>query len=442
MARPSRERSLGLWMNGERVGRWSVQGRQGEQLHYDPAWLASPRARPLSLSLPLGAAPCRGPAVAAWFDNLLPDSRPIRERIQRRFSASSLQPFDLLTEIGRDCVGAVQLLPPDASPPRIQPIEGEPLSDDDIEALLDAALSPGLGRDDGAEFRISLAGAHEKTALLRHGDRWLRPLGATPTTHILKLAIGRAPGQADLSQSVENEWLCARLLAAFDVPVASCEIAEFGRHRVLVVERFDRRLAASGDTLLRLPQEDFCQATATPPEQKYEADGGPGMRRCLDLLLGSTQAQADRVDFFRTQLLFWLLCAIDGHAKNFSLFLETGGGYRLTPRYDVLSAYPLLGRGTGRLDPHKVSMAMAVEGRSRHYRWNRIQPRHWAETARRAGLGTAWPRLRDELVERTPSAIEAVLASLPASFPADLASTITTGLADAARRLATGSDAD
>ena len=109
---------------------------------------------------------------------------------------------------------------------------------------------------------------------------------------------------------------------------------------------------------MRLPQEDFCQATATAPALKYESDGGPGIGKIMDLLLGSEKAAADRRDFMRTQLVFWLLAAIDGHAKNFSIFLRAGGAYQLTPRYDILSAHPMLGHGRGRLSPRKITMAM------------------------------------------------------------------------------------
>jgi serine/threonine-protein kinase HipA len=102
------------------------------------------------------------------------------------------------------------------------------------------------------------------------------------------------------------------------VAAAHCWMDRFGAYRVLVVERFDRRLANDGSWIARIPQEDLCQATGTDREHKYEADGGPGIKRAMDLLLGSTHAEQDRLDFLRTQILFWMLCAIDGHAKNFS----------------------------------------------------------------------------------------------------------------------------
>jgi serine/threonine-protein kinase HipA len=161
----------------------------------------------------------------------------------------------------------------------------------------------------------------------------------------------------------------------------------FGEHRTLVIERFDRRLAPGGKWFLRLPQEDLCQATATPPGLKYQSDGGPGIRAIMDLLLGSEQATEDRRDFMRTQFVFWMLAAIDGHAKNFSVALLPAGAYKLTPRYDILSAYPVIGHGRGKLSLQKVRMAMAIEGKNLHYRWQEIKTRHWLETAKRCGFG-------------------------------------------------------
>lgn len=430
MARPSNTKALSVWMNGERVGTWATAPSKPDVFTYADEWLEAKHARPLSLSMPLRPTPFSGEVVGAYFENLLPENRQIRERLQRRFETSSTQAFELLWAIGRDCVGAVQLLPLDAEPPDPRKIEGEVLTPKRIERLLADLLAPRPLGQEGDEFRISLAGAQEKTALLRHEDRWLSPHGATPTTHILKLPIGIANRGVDLTTSLENEWLCSEILRAYGVPVANCWIEQFGEARALVVERFDRRLSADRHWMIRLPQEDMCQATGTPPSRKYESDGGPGIRRIMDLLLGSSQAQQDRYDFFRTQMLFWALCAIDGHAKNFSLFLDAGGGFRLTPRYDVLSAFPVLGRKAGTLPRHKVTMAMAmaVEGKNRHCRWATIQPRHWEETAGRCGIGAFYAGLRDELLERTPGAVEAVRKRIPRGFAESVSEPILDGL--------------
>src|SRR5688572_1330537 len=192
MARVARTRELAVWANGVRVGTWRLPARGAMEFEYDPDWLAAPEARPLSLSLPfaLDAHALKGAAVEAYFDNLLPDSEPIRRRLQDRFHTASGSAFDLLAAIGRDCVGAVQLLPPDAAPPDLRKIEATPLNESAIARELAGVTAPNDPSDDESEFRISIAGAQEKTAFLKHHGRWCRPHGSTPTTHIFKLPLG------------------------------------------------------------------------------------------------------------------------------------------------------------------------------------------------------------------------------------------------------------
>jgi serine/threonine-protein kinase HipA len=429
-------------MNAERVGSWTLGANNTHTFAYTDSWLSAPAARPISLSMPLRAVevPYRDHVVESFFDNLLPDSREIRRRIQTHFHAASTRAFDLLAEIGRDCVGALQLLPLDQVPTGLDRIEGLPLDDVAIAQLLRTQPNSAFtGGHDYDEFRISLAGAQEKTALLRHQGGWQRPLGTTPTTHIFKLPLGRVGNmQADFSSSVENEWLCAQIVDAYGLAVAQCEMASFEDQRVLIVERFDRRLARAGTHWLRLPQEDCCQALGVAPAMKYEADGGPGMKAILDLLLGSQDATADRLAFFKAQLVFWLLCATDGHGKNFSVSIQPEGRYRLTPLYDVLSAYPILGQGANQMAPARARMAMAVSGKNRHYEWNRILARHWLQTAHACGIDAGEARRTiDELVSQTPAVIARTSNALPAIFPAAVADAIFDGLRVASAKLAT-----
>lgn len=431
-------------MNGETVGTWSWL-TTGQELQYYESWRDSPRGRPLSLSLPFqpGNRPLGEPAVPFWFDNLLPESKTMRERLSQQFRVASTAGFDLLAEIGRDCVGALQIVPEGENPGEIRAISGEELNEAQVTAELAAALSgrDGLGRrQPTGALRLSIAGAQEKTALLRHQDRWLRPIGATPTTHILKLPLGQLFLEdipLDFSQSVENEWLCAQIIAAYGISIARCEMTVFGAFKVLVVERFDRAYAPDNSWILRLPQEDLCQATGTPADLKYENDGGPGIDRILGLLAASSRQQ-DQHDFLKSQILFWMLCAPDGHAKNFSIAFEAGGAYRLTPLYDVMSAHPLLGKGTNRISPHKVKLAMAVRSENPHWRMMEIFPRHWHAVARRNGLGSVAGELMEELAEATPAVIDKVSGSLPADFPPSVAEPIFSGLQAAARKLAAG----
>ena len=324
MARVSRARSLGVWMNAELTGHWSIDSMGRHEFHYAESWVKNEVARPISLSMPLQPpeVPYRGPVVEAYFDNLLPESIEVRKRIRDTFGAASTSVFDLLVETGRDCVGAIQLLPPGQPPQGVDQINGKILDEGGVADSLRRAVSGNpLGQRDDDDLRISLAGMQEKTALLLKDNKWHEPLGATPTTHIFKLPLGLVGRmQADLSTSVENEWLCAQIVREFGLPVARCDIADFEDQHVLIVERFDRRLSADRSWWQRLPQEDMCQALGIQPADKYESDGGPGMADINNLLLGSRNAAADRRLFFRAQILFWMLCAVDGHAKNFSVF--------------------------------------------------------------------------------------------------------------------------
>lgn len=422
---------LDVWMNGQRVGLWfwSRTGMPG--FRYDPGWQLSPNARPLSISLPIpaGGGDVMGAKVEHYFDNLLPDSSRIRERLRRRFKTPSTQTADLLAAIGRDCVGALQLMPQGMTPPRHDRIDSTPLTDTQVETLLGEVTQDGTNESAlCADFRISIAGAQEKTALLRVGQRWHLPEAATPTTHIFKLPLGLVGNvQADMSDSVENEWLCAALLGALGFDVAPCEMGLFGRRKVLIVERFDRRWVDGGSWIARLPQEDFCQATGTPGDLKYESDGGPGIRAGLGLLSSGSKADADKLVFIKTQLAFWLIAATDGHAKNFSIFLERGGGFHMTPLYDVLSIWPIIGNGASLVSPRRAKLAMALRSKNTHCHLHEIHTRHWEELARQSGVPGAFEQMVG-LVLQIPEALERVAAQLPHGFPQQVFAPIRDGM--------------
>lgn len=442
MGRLTHSQSLHLWANGDYVGRWTVSANGTSELQYDTAWCDSARGRPISLSLPfnLRNEPLTGPRVAHYFEGLLPDSDTIRGRIADRFETRSTDAFDLLAAVGRDCVGALQLLPDGRAPEGAGKVDGIVLGEDAIERHLLAVVDPGrygtpLAEDD--DVRIALAGAQEKDAFLWWGGKWMKPRGATPTTHIFKLPIGLVGGRkADFSTSVDNEWLCLRIFKEYGLPTANAEIATFGAQRVLVVERFDRVQSHDGKQLFRLVQEDFCQATGTSPLVKYENEGGPGMQQIFTLLQQSQQAAADMRTLMATQLLFWMMRAPDGHAKNFSIQLLAGEGrFKLTPIYDVMSGYPVMGNGPNQWAPQDIKMAMALLGKNRHYLAHNIQRRHFNSTAKKVGYGdTAEPLIQD-IIARTPAVIAKVRADLPAGFSEKVADRILDGLLAAAQAL-------
>ena len=418
-------------MNGYEVGEY-IQRRSGTQeFIYSDLWLEQRAAIPISLSLPLTDKTHKGDVVYNYFDNLLPDSMDIRNRIQARFGAKTSQPFDLLTHIGRDCVGAVQLLS-EQTEVDIKKIEGTPLSDTEIANELRNYKTAPLGMDREHDFRISIAGAQEKTALLYHEGKWFRPTGATPTTHIFKLPIGNIEHAGiDLSESVENEWLCLKILRAFGLPVPEVSIEQFDDVKVLVVQRFDRELAQDSSWIIRHPTEDMCQATGTAPALRYEGDGGPGINSIMKLLKSSVTAEDDRKQFMQSVFLFWLLGAIDGHAKNFSIFLKQGGRFEITPLYDVISAYPLAEKR--QLDYHKMKMAMALHGKNTHYKWQNIMPRHWFDESKRIDF----PKTEMEaIIENTKSRFDTVLTNVTEKLPGDFPEHISTPVFDGMKKIA------
>lgn len=423
------------------MGLWRLPPHTEPSFTYDESWFASPAFRSLSLSLPAipGNRVVKGSIVNDFFDNLLPDNEVIRKRLQSKFRAADTGAYALLAAVGRDCVGAVQLLPPGETPDNLETIDAVALDEIGVERLIQQAITTpsALVPEDDGDLRLSIAGAQEKTALLWHTGRWCKPLHATPTTHIFKLPMGLVGNRrADMTTSVENEWLCSRILHAFEIPVAESVITTFGQTKALVVARFDRTMARAGTHWLRLPQEDFCQATGTPGAHKYETDGGPGMERIATLLGQSIARDADIRTFLKTQLLFWMLRATDGHAKNFSIFLQAGDRYRLTPMYDVLSAWPIIGKGENLIPRQRVKMAMAWLGKNRHYLADSLMRRHIDATALKCGYGMNADDVVDELIAATPQVIDRVAQELPQGFPQQLIDSIFDGLLDSSRRLA------
>lgn len=425
MARKKSNAPLSVVLNGREVGTLTRASSGAIGFRYAPTWLEEHNAIPVSLSLPLREDSYVGGPVIAVFDNLLPDSKPVRESVAARFDAGGTDAFSMLSVIGRDCVGALQFLREGDNQGEPGIIAGDAVSDEEIAALLNNLKAAPLGMDDDSDFRTTIAGAQEKTALLRHGDKWMRPAGTTPTTHILKPRMGKVGIGIDLSDSVENEYLCMKLCAAFGLPTAEVAIENFAGVKALSVARFDRLWTRDGK-LLRLPQEDFCQALGYPSSRKYESDNGPGILRAMDLLRSSDTPTEDRAQFFRAQILFWLLGATDGHAKNFSVFLYPSARFHMTPIYDVISVQPTV--DAKQLSEKSYKLAMAV-GKNRHYHVDEIVPRHFLQTARQAGFENRAVRdMLEEIHDTAAERIASVRDALPAGIPEHLVVSVVAGI--------------
>ncbi len=416
MGRRRTHEPLHVLLNNRLVGELSKAASGAIVFQYDASWLGWAHALPVSWSLPLREDAFRGQVVSAVFENLLPDSIDLRRRVAEKVGAEGTDAYSMLAAIGRDCVGALQFISVEDNIVEgdAGKIEGETINEKGIEKLLrDLSGAPlGLSRDD--PFRISVAGAQEKPALLWYRGRWMKTIGTTATTHILKKQIGQLQNGIDLSNSVENEFYCLKLAEAFGFPVNKAEIQSFVKTKALVIERFDRHWTKD-NRLLRVPQEDCCQALSIPPTQKYQSEGGPDLVKILELLKGSDDPAQDQKTVLKAQIFFWLIGATDGHAKNFSIFLYPGGRFRLTPLYDVLTAQPSL--DARQIDRKQMKLAMSV-GTSRHYRIDEIVGRHFIQTGEKAGFPEGLIREAiEEMAAVAPKAIQDVENELPKNFP-------------------------
>src|SRR6185312_2373835 len=330
------ERELAVLLDGIETGR-VVQDRHGRQRFvYADSWRHSSSAYPLSLSMPLQAAEHDPAAAEAYLWGLLPDNPSILQRWATRFKVSARNAFALISHVGDDCAGAVQIVDPeriDAMAERSR-ASIERLTEADVaERLRTLRADPAAWRTPRDVGRFTLAGAQPKTALVFENGRWGVPSGCTPTTHILK------PPSATFAGFAENEHLCLELATAVGLPTAQSRVMRFGEEIAIVIERYDRIRTAVGWT--RIHQEDVCQALGIPPAKKYQSDGGPSARSIAELLqLHSSSPDEDTGTFVIALGLNWLLAATDGHAKNYSLLIAPGGRVRLAPLYDIASVLP------------------------------------------------------------------------------------------------------
>ena len=426
MARRSRTRRLNVFLNARLVGHLEQASSGAISFNYASDWLAWENAMPASISLPLSDQTWRGYDVVNVFENLLPDADRVRRNVAERLGAEGVDAFSLLAATGRDCVGALQFLGEDDMPGSAGEVRGNAIGEAEIADLIRRLrVNPlGLDRDD-EDFRISIAGAQDKTALLKKDGVWHRPIGTTATTHILKPAIGVVHNDIDLNDSVQNEFVCLKLCEALGLDVAETEIESFEDQLALSVTRFDRLWTEDG-RLLRLPQEDFCQALSVPSTRKYQHDDGPGVLAILDRLKESDRPNEDRFAFFRAQMIFWLIGATDGHAKNFSIQHRPGGRFVLAPLYDVISAQPIV--DNGRLSHNRYKLAMSVGDHNR-YQIGQISRRHFEQSAEAAGLpkGTV-DRCCDELEAAIPDALGTIGGLADNTVPAALIESIAGGV--------------
>ena len=323
---------LDIYLDADRVG--SLHDADPPAFEYAAGWLASPGARPMA-AIALQAGRQDGPAVQAYFENLLPEGE-IRRYVAEQNQASTL--FSLLLAVAGDTVGGFVIVPGGETP-------GAPVYEPTTWQALAYRLATGSAASidlRGGDSRISMAGAQDKAGIAIFQDGIPRlPRGTAPSTHILKPDIRRI---AKVWHSAANEAVVMR--AATHCGLGAAEVFYEPLTQSCVVRRFDRVLRPD-TSMARLVQYDLCQLAGIVSERKYEKEGGPGIAACAALVRRySTQPAADLVRLLRW--VFFNLCTgnNDSHAKNLSLHWLPGGQVALTPFYDLMDTrlYPGLSR--------------------------------------------------------------------------------------------------
>ena len=367
---------------------------------YDAAYQGQPGHTPLSLSMPIQVSSHPHQEIDPWLWGLLPDNDAVVRRWARDFQVSPSSAFSLLsTPIGEDCAGAVRFAPP-GELERVLGGGGEVtwLNEDEVAQRLRELREDStawLGRSFTGQF--SLAGAQAKTALLLEGDRWGVPSGPIPTTHILKPAV------TGFDDHDLNEHLCLEAARRARLVAARSTISQFADETAVVVTRYDR-IEGSQGAIVRVHQEDLCQALGMPPSQKYQNEGGPTPAQIARLLRDAMPPRVgeEAVWRFADALIWnWLIAGTDAHAKNYSVLLA-GDEVRLAPLYDIASALPY---GT---HERELKLAMKIGSSCEVY----PQRNRWPDAARDLGLDA------DALVDRarelaviTPEAFAAAVGA-------------------------------
>lgn len=375
-----RTASLSVIANQQKLG--TVTYRDNKLgFAYAPSWQESPEAFPLSVSMPLSSTEHPHKVIDAYLWGLLPDSEPVLDLWGTRFHVSPRNVFRLLEHVGEDCAGAIQFIPEEREAELLTSSNQEQvnwLSDEELaERVRLVVENHGIQRVATDQGQFSLAGAQPKIALYRSPDTraWGVPQGITPTTHILKPASASFPGLA------ENEHFCLSLASALGIVTARSSVSHMANIPVIIVERYDRIF--NGTRVIRIHQEDFCQAKAIHPDRKFQNDGGPSVEDIANVIRDvSSDAHRDILTFADALILNFLISGTDAHAKNYSLLLAGGNQIRLAPLYDLASTlpYPKL------VSPHKARFAMKIGST---YLLKKIEPRHWEASAKQLRLPPA-----------------------------------------------------
>lgn len=394
------DRRLDVWLGDRLAGRVTTHDG-GLRFDYDAAYRESSDATPLSMSLPLTRDQHASAVVSGFFEALLPEQGPARERLQLESGASRSNVFGLLAYVGRDLPGALCIVPEGDGVPADGGVE--PLTDREVaKRLADLRRSAASGGTPLSEHgQWSLAGAQAKLALAYADGQWGVPFGSVPTTHIVKPAI---PGYEHFDAF---EVTCLRAARQLGLSTAHAWLQPMvdGTHAAVIV-RYDRVVESDG-SILRVHQEDFCQALAYPAWQKYERDGGPGLKQIGALIQGLpvNVREDSAARLFEALVYNYAIAGTDGHARNFSLLLS-GPDAVLAPLYDLNSALPYTRPWGKRFDSVRQLHSSFVLGSTDAF--TRVNAADWLAVGEHLGIGGegAVERVRS-IITRVPEAFDA-----------------------------------
>ena len=393
---------LDVWLAERPAGRLTAGSGRDLRFEYEPAYRDSSDATPLSMSLPITRAQHAPAVVTGFFEALLPEQGPARERLELESGVSRSNVFGLLAYVGRDLPGAVCIVPDGEGLPAAGGVV--PLTEVELaERLADlrrSAASGGMPLSEHGQW--SLAGAQAKLALAYADGQWGVPFGSVPTTHILKPAI---PGYEQFD-AFEVTCLRAAQLLGLSTAHAWLQPLVDGTHAAVVV-RYDR-VPGSDGSFLRVHQEDFCQALAYPAWQKYERDGGPGLKQIGALIqrLPVHLREDSAVRLFDALAFNYAIAGTDGHARNYSLLLS-GPDATFAPLYDLNSALPYTRPWGKRFDSVRKLNSSFVLGTTDAF--TRVSTEDWRTVGEHLGVGA------DAAVERVASIITRVPQALEAA---------------------------
>ncbi len=378
--------TLTVYIGDEPVGKLEQDSSGTLEFTYAPEWLERGNAFPLSKTLPLSPAPYEHKQVRPFFAGILPEEGP-RAVISQILGISAGNDFAMLERIGGECAGAVSLFPEGQQPSDIENRTRGLDEDESARIIQELPRRPLMAGEEGV--RLSLAGAQDKLPVVIDGNTIALPLGNTPSTHIIKPEPERFPGL------VANEIYCMKLARSVGLNVPDTHARLIGDRRCTIISRYDRESTPNG--VVRLHQEDFCQALRRPPERKYQQEGGPTVRECITLLREwSTTPVLDLLAFVDALIFNMLIGNADAHGKNYSM-IYAAGTRRLAPLYDLVStiAWPEL----------STHLAMNIgHGKS----VNDLNIAHFKRLAEECDLG--WPMVR-ERVESLTDRTAAIVAS-------------------------------